>query len=63
MISGIYGHIHIETVADGIYENAMITYKLVDAEAKKWVATVTANYTSYKTEKKRFYFYYQWRRY
>ena len=56
MISGIYGHIYIETVADGIYENAMITYKLVDEEKKKWVATVTANYTSYITDKKDFIF-------
>jgi len=54
MISGIYGHIYIETVADGIFENAMITYKLVDAESKKWVATVTSNYNSYKNEKKDF---------
>ena len=56
MISGIYGHIYIETVADGIFENAMITYKLVDEETKKWTATITSNYTSYKNEKKDFVF-------
>ena len=56
MISGIYGHIYIETVADGIFENAMITYKLEDEENKKWVATVTTNYTSYKNEEKDFVF-------
>ena len=56
MISGIYGHIYIETVADGIFENAMITYKLVDSEAKKWTATVTSNYTAYKATKKDFKF-------
>ena len=56
MISGIYGHIYIETVADGIFENAMITYKLEDEEDKKWVATVTTNYTSYKNEEKDFVF-------
>ena len=56
MISGIYGHIYIETVADGIFENAMITYKLVDEQNKKWIATVTSNYTSCKNEKKEFNF-------
>ena len=56
MISGIYGHIYIETVSDGIFENAMITYKLEDEEDKKWVATVTTNYTSYKNEEKDFVF-------
>jgi len=54
MISGIYGHIHIETVADGIFENAMITYKLVDSENKNWVATITSDYNSYITGKKDF---------
>ena len=56
MISGIYGHIYIETVSDGIFENAMITYKLVDEETKKWEATVTSNYTSYKEMEKDFKF-------
>ena len=32
----------------------MITYKLVDEQNKKWVATVTSNYTSCKNEKKEF---------
>ena len=56
MISGIYGHIYIETVADGIFENAMITYKLIDSETKKWVANITSNYTAYKPMKKDFSF-------
>ena len=56
MISGIYGHIYIETVADGIFENAMITYKLKDEEDKIWEATVTTNYTSYKNGEKDFVF-------
>ena len=56
MISGIYGHIYIETISDGIFENAMITYKLVDSQTKKWIATIIANYTSYKQTKKDFTF-------
>ena len=34
----------------------MITYKIVDEETKKWTATITSNYTSYKNEKKDFVF-------
>ena len=56
MISGIYGHIHIETVADGIFENAMINYKLIDEKDKKWKAIITTNYISYKNETKEFNF-------
>jgi beta-mannosidase len=56
MISGIYGHIYIETAADGIFENAMITYKLDDAEEKKWTATITSNYVAYKEGEKEFTF-------
>ena len=56
MISGIYGHIYIETISDGIFENAMISYKLIDEKEKVWSASIISNYTSFKNVKKDFTF-------
>ena len=56
MISGIYGDIFIQTVSDGIFNNLTITYELVDESTKKWEATVSTEYESYKEKDKEFVF-------
>ena len=54
MVSGIYGHIYIETVTDGIFNNVMINYQLKDLNTNKWNANVIINYFSFKETKKEF---------
>ena len=54
MVSGIYGHIYIETVSDGIFDNIMINYKLKDSNKNIWSANVIINYYSFKETKKEF---------
>ena len=54
MVSGIYGHIYIETVTDGIFDNVMVNYQLKDANINRWSAYVIINYLAYKETKKEF---------
>ena len=54
MVSGIYGHIYIETVTDGIFDNVMVNYQLKDANINRWSAYVIINYFAYKETKKEF---------
>ena len=54
MVSGIYGHIFIETVSDGIFDNVMINYKIKDNKLNKWNANVIINFYSFKKINKEF---------
>ena len=54
MVSGIYGHIFIETISDGIFNNIMINYKIKDLNINRWIANIIINYYSFKDIKKEF---------
>ena len=54
MVSGIYGHIFIETISDEIFNNIMINYKIKDLNINRWIANIIINYYSFKDIKKEF---------